>query len=59
MADQEGGVPAPNPPPAQQQQGHTSQQQQVVHLNWSISNQNFQENLMKTQKHTCSAQTFG
>ena len=40
MADQEEGVPAPNPPPAQQQQhqqqqDHTGQQQQVLHLNWS------------------------
>ena len=40
MADQEKGVPAPNPPPAQQQQqqlqpDHTGQQQQVVHLNQS------------------------
>ena len=41
MADQEGGVPAPNPLPNQQQkQTHQNQdqagkQQQVVHLNWS------------------------
>ena len=48
MADQEGGVPAPNPLPNQQQQqqqqpqqqqqqnqDHTGQQQEVVHLNWS------------------------
>ena len=48
MADQEGGVPGPNPPPnqqhqqqqqQQQQQQHqiqnqTGQQQQLVHLNW-------------------------
>ena len=44
MADQEGGVPAPNPPPNQQQQqqqqqqqiqNQAGQQQQLVHLNWS------------------------
>ena len=41
MADEEEGVPAPNPPPAQQpqpppqQQDQAGQQQQVVHLNWS------------------------
>ena len=38
MADQEEGVPAPNPPPVQQQQlqqDHTGKQQQVEHLNWS------------------------
>ena len=44
MADQEGGVPAPNSPPNQQQQqqqeqqqnhDQAGQQQQVVHLNWS------------------------
>ena len=37
MADQDEGVPAPNPPSAQQQQqhDHAGQQQQVVHLNWS------------------------
>ena len=39
MADQEGGVPAPNPPPNHHQQQQQNQdqagQQQVVHLNWS------------------------
>ena len=41
MADQEEGVPAPNPPPNhhhQQQipnQDFTGEQQQMVHLNWS------------------------
>ena len=40
MADQEIGVPTPNPPsaqqqPQQQQQNQVGQQQQVVHLNWS------------------------
>ena len=47
MADQEEGVPTPNPPPAQQQQqtqqqqsqqqqqDQVGQQQQVVHLKWS------------------------
>ena len=47
MADQEKGVPTPNPPPAaappppppqqqqQQQQDLVGQQQQVVYLNWS------------------------
>ena len=36
MADQEEGVPTPNPPPPpQQQQDQAGQQQQVVHLNWS------------------------
>ena len=38
MADQEGGLPAPNPPPNQQQQqiqNQAGQQQQLVHLNWS------------------------
>ena len=42
MADQEEGVPAPNPPPnqqqqlpQQQQQDQAGQHQQVVHLNWS------------------------
>ena len=43
MADQEGGVPAPDPPQNQQQQqpqqqqhlDQAGQQQQVVHLNWS------------------------
>ena len=44
MADQEGGVPAPNPCLNQQQQQQQQQQQnqdqggqqqQVVHLNWS------------------------
>ena len=32
MADQEEGVPAPNPPPAP---GQAPQGQQLVHLNWS------------------------
>ena len=46
MADQEKGLPAPNPPPAQQQQqplqpDYTGQQQQVVHLNWSNFKQEF------------------
>ena len=41
MADQRGGVPAPNPNLQQQQQqqqqiqDQAGQQQQVVHLNWS------------------------
>ena len=38
MADQEGGVPAPNPPQNQQQQQNQDQdgqQQEVEHLNWS------------------------
>ena len=42
MADQEGGIPTPNPPQQQQQQQQQQnqdqadqQQQQVVHLNWS------------------------
>ena len=49
MADQEGGVPTPNPPQNKQQQQHPQQQQQqqqqnqdqagqqqeVIHLNWS------------------------
>ena len=37
MADQRGGVPAPNPNQQQQQhiQDQAGQQQQVVHLNWS------------------------
>ena len=40
MADEEGGVPAPNPPPnqqhhQQQQQQNHDQQQQIIHLNWS------------------------
>ena len=41
MADEEGGVPAPNPPPNQQHQQHQQQQQliqdqqQIIHLNWS------------------------
>ena len=38
MADQEGGVPAPNPTPNQQQpqnQDQAGQQEEVVHLNWS------------------------
>ena len=38
MADQIGGVPAPNPNQQQQQQqiqDQAGQQQQVVHLNWS------------------------
>ena len=37
MADQEEGVPAPNPPLSQQQQqeDHSGQHQQVVHLNLS------------------------
>ena len=44
MADEEGGVPAPNPPPHQQKQQHQQQQQQqqiqdqqqqLIHLNWS------------------------
>ena len=29
MADEEGGVPSPNPPPIQQQQWHQQQQQQI------------------------------
>ena len=63
MADQEEGIPAPNPSPEQQQQqlqlDHTGQQQQVVHLNWSNFKQNFLGNLMKMQKHICSAQMTG
>ena len=42
MADEEGGVPAPNPPPNKQQQQQQQQQQQIqdhhqqiIHLNWS------------------------
>ena len=36
MADQEEGVPTPNPPPnQQQQQDQAGKQQKVVHLNWS------------------------
>ena len=36
MADQRGGVPAPNPNQQQQEnQDQAGQQQQVVHLNWS------------------------
>ena len=41
MADQEGGVPAPNPPlnqqkqQQQQNQDQAGQHQQVLHLNWS------------------------
>ena len=43
MADEEGGVPAPNLPPNQQQQQYQQQQQQqiqdpqqqIIHLNWS------------------------
>ena len=63
MADQEGGVPAPNPTPNQQQQqqnqDQAGQQQQVVHLNWSNLSQNFQENLMKMQKHICLVEMIG
>ena len=37
MADQEEGVPLPDPPPAQPQPQDPAgqQQQQVVHFNWS------------------------
>ena len=39
MADEEGGVPSPNPPPNQQQQQQQQQiqdqQQQIIHLKWS------------------------
>ena len=41
MADQEGGVPAPNPPPAPTQAAqatqapHVPQGHQLMHLNWS------------------------
>ena len=42
MADDKGGVPAPNPPPNQQQKQHQQQQQQIqdqqqqiIHSNWS------------------------
>ena len=53
MADPEQGVPAPNLPPAPapapqaQQVPQAPQGQQLVHLNWSYFNQNFQENLMR------------
>ena len=63
MADQEGGVPAPNPPPNQQQQqqkqDHAGQQQQIVHINWSNFKPEFSESLMRMQKHICSAQMIG
>ena len=54
MADQEEGVPAPNPPSAQQQQqqDHTGQQQQVVHLNCSNFKPEFSGNPDKdTEAH--------
>ena len=62
MADQEGGAPTPNPPPNQQQQQQNQDQagqQQVLHLNWLNFKQNFQENLLKMQKHICSIQMIG
>ena len=64
--------PAPTGQQAQQQQQQqdhvsppaqapTAQQpgQQVVHLIWSILSQNFQENLMRMQKHIYSAPIIG
>ena len=64
MADQEGGVLAPNLPPnqqpqQQQNQDHTGQQQQVVHLNWSNFKPEFSGNLMRMQKHICFIQITG
>ena len=51
------GIAAPNlhPPPADQPKPQAPQQpvqpaQQVVHLNWSFVNQNFQESPMRMQK---------
>ena len=58
MADQEGGVPAPNPPPNQQQQqqqqqqqnqDQADQQQEVVHLNWS----NFKPDFFRKTRRGC------
>ena len=46
MADQEEGIPAPNPP-APVQAPQVPQGQQLVHLTGLILSQNFQENLMK------------
>ena len=70
MADQVQGVPTPPAPAqagqqAQQQQDHvapqvpTAQRQQLVHLNRSYLSQNFQENLMRIQKHICSIPMIG
>ena len=42
-------IPAPSPPPQAPQQS-AQQAQKIVHLNWSHSNQNFQENQKKMQK---------
>ena len=68
MADQEAGVPAPNPLPAPvpapqdpqvPQAPQAPQGQQLVHLNWSYFKPEFSENLMNMQKHICSVPMIG
>ena len=66
MADEEGGVPTPNPPPNQQQQQHQQQQQQIqdqqqqiIHLNWSNFKPEFSGKPDEMQKHICFIQMIG